>query len=400
MVNMILSDKDIHLLLKEGELVILGTDPAYPFVPVNQVQPCSIDLRLGNRFLRFKSDIQEFDIKNIADASTLMEEEIVADKERIILNPNGILFGQIYEQLRLPPQCCGYIEGRSRFARLGLSVHVTGGFINPEFEGAMPLQIVNNNSFPIVIYPYITICQLLLNNLTTIPLIPYPRRSNNPYHKESKASPSMISKDPAIGEREFLPNLNHTIELRLLNNYLNGLNTKDEKQRMIDAIKEGSPQLIGETTIINQQAKKIIMESKGNVSVSNVQGAVSSIAAAGEDQNMSGVTFGSISGTVTNMINELPSSGDSQKLKDILVRLQTAIETETELSEEDKIEALEQVKSILELKKKPNDSALQKSAKTAMKILKGTVANLPTVTRLFQESAELLPIISSLMGLS
>jgi dCTP deaminase len=237
---MILSDKDIHLLLRKGELVILGTDPSYPFIAINQVQPCSIDLRLGNRFLRFKPGIEEFDIRDIADVSTLMEEEIVADKEKICLPPNSILFGQIYEQLRLPPNCCGYIEGRSRFARLGLSVHVTGGFINPEFEGAMPLQIVNNNSFPIVIYPYITICQLLLSNLSTNPLIPYPRRSNNPYHRESKASPSMICKDPALSSLgdQFLPNLNNEIENRLLTSYLNELNAEEEKQRVITAIHE------------------------------------------------------------------------------------------------------------------------------------------------------------------
>lgn len=247
---MVLSDKDIHLLLRNGELVVLGTDPAHPFVAVDQVQPCSIDLRLGNRFLRFKPGIVEFDIRNIADVSALMEEEIVADKERIVLPPNGILFGQIYEQLRLPPTCCGYIEGRSRFARLGLSVHVTGGFINPEFEGAMPLQIVNNNSFPIAIYPYITICQLLLNRLSGAPLIPYPRRSNNPYHKESHAGPSMIGKDPALStESQFLPNLNREIEYRLLSNYLNDLNAEDEKRRMIDAINESSLDTRGTTTI-------------------------------------------------------------------------------------------------------------------------------------------------------
>lgn len=126
-----------------------------------------------------------------------------------------------------------------------LSVHVTGGFINPEFEGAMPLQIVNNNSFPIAIYPYITICQLLLSEISATPLIPYPRRSNNPYHKESNAGPSMIGKDPALSDGgQFLPNLNREIEYRLLSNYLNELNAEDEKRRMIDAINESSPKSV------------------------------------------------------------------------------------------------------------------------------------------------------------
>jgi dCTP deaminase len=262
---MILSDRDIHLLLRKEELVILGTEPSYPFIAVNQVQPCSIDLRLGNRFLKFKSEIKEFDIKNIADVSTLMEEEIVADKEKICLLPNSILFGQIYEQIRIPPKCCGYIEGRSRFARLGLSVHVTGGFINPEFEGAMPLQIVNNNSFPIVIYPYITICQLLLNDLSTSPLIPYPRRSNNPYHRESKASPSMIYKDPIFSfEDQLLPSLDSEIELRLLNNYLNELKAEEEKQRLISIISKTPAEKQEQNTSLTHDASKMDMQRKSH----------------------------------------------------------------------------------------------------------------------------------------
>jgi deoxycytidine triphosphate deaminase len=400
---MIQSDKDIHLLLKKGELVILGTDPAHPFIAVDQVQPCSIDLRLGNRFLRFKPGIEQFDIKDISTVSTLMEEEIVAYQERISLAPNGILFGQIYEQLRLPPKCCGYIEGRSRFARLGLSVHVTGGFINPEFEGAMPLQIVNNNSFPIVIYPYITICQLLLYELSTVPLIPYPRRSNNPYHRESKASPSIIGQDYAIASGgQFLPNLNREIECRLLNNYLNELSLNDEKQRMIDAINESSPRQTKETTIINQNTNKVIMESKVNVSISNVEGDISGVAAAGADQNMIGVAFGTISGTVTSMINQLPDKVDSEKpsLKELLSQLQIAIETDSELSQEDKAEALEQLQAILKLGQKPNDGTLQKAAKTAMKILKGTVLSLSDANKLYQAGTNLLPVISSILGLS
>jgi dCTP deaminase len=198
---MILSDSDIHDYLDSGELVILGAEPKYPFEASKQVQPCSVDLRLGNRFLRFGNGIDELDVKNIADISNLMEEEIIADQEKIFLLPNSILFGQIYEQLRLPSNCCGYIEGRSRFARLGLSVHVTGGFINPEFEGAMPLQIVNNNNFPIVIYPFMGICQMLLHRISSIPTVPYPRRSNNPYHGELNAGPSFLNQDPAFNEQ-------------------------------------------------------------------------------------------------------------------------------------------------------------------------------------------------------
>jgi deoxycytidine triphosphate deaminase len=49
-----LSDKEIHKYLKSGEFVAVGTNPKYPFDSVKQVQPCSIDLRLDNKFFKFR----------------------------------------------------------------------------------------------------------------------------------------------------------------------------------------------------------------------------------------------------------------------------------------------------------------------------------------------------------
>jgi len=215
-----LSDKEIHKSIEDGELVILGPLQKFPFNKVKQVQPCSIDLRLDNKFFKFKDDISEFDVRDLENVNDFITVFEFKEGEKITLQPHEILFGQIYEQLRIPATCSGMIEGRSRFARLGLSVHATGGFINPKFEGAMPLQIINNNHIPITIYPYINICQLILIKLTSEPLIPYPERSDNPYHKEKTATHSVIHKDPVLSSEYNLPNINTEIEERLLKNYL------------------------------------------------------------------------------------------------------------------------------------------------------------------------------------
>jgi len=215
-----LSDKDIHKYLDEGKLVIVAPSSKYQFDPKKQVQPCSIDLRLGNVFTKFKEGVQQFDVKDLGNIEDYIETFEYKHKEKIIINPNQIIFGQIYELLRLPPDCSGMIEGRSRFARLGISVHSTGGFINPEFEGAMPLQLINNNNIPIVIYPFMQVCQLILVKLTDTPLVPYPIRSDNPYHKETIAGSSISHLDPAINDECLdLPNLNYEIECRLVTNY-------------------------------------------------------------------------------------------------------------------------------------------------------------------------------------
>ena len=69
------------------------------------------------------------------------------------------------------------------------------------------------------------------------------------------------------------------------------------------------------------------------------------------------------------------------------------------LSAEDKAEALEQVKTLAEAGKAPEDGALKKAAKTAIKVLKGSVSNLSDVNKLVQECTKLLPIITTLLVL-
>jgi uncharacterized protein YjbI with pentapeptide repeats len=133
-------------------------------------------------------------------------------------------------------------------------------------------------------------------------------------------------------------------------------------------------------------------DSSRNINIGNIGG----------DFNASGqaLNLGDISGTVTNTINELPSSSEPDKpgIKELLAQLQTAIEAEENLPPEDKAEALEQVKALAEAGKNPQEGAMQKAAKTAIKILKGTVASLPDATKLVEECGKLLPLISQLLG--
>jgi hypothetical protein len=113
------------------------------------------------------------------------------------------------------------------------------------------------------------------------------------------------------------------------------------------------------------------------------------------------ISLRDISGTVTKTINQLPSSSDSGNpgIKELLTQLQNAIEAESELPHEDKAEALEQIKTLAKAGQKPEDNALQKAAKTSMKILKGTVASLPDAAKLIEACAKLLPAIASLLAL-
>ena len=144
----------------------------------------------------------------------------------------------------------------------------------------------------------------------------------------------------------------------------------------------------------------VSQDNKGSINLSGIQGNVSGLAAAGETQTLTGVAIGAISGQVTNTINALPDDpkSDEPTIKELLTELQTAIETDPTLSNDDKTEALEQLKTIIEAGKHPKEGAIQKTVKTAFKILKGTIADLPDTEKLFQVGIKVLPLIAKFFG--
>lgn len=143
------------------------------------------------------------------------------------------------------------------------------------------------------------------------------------------------------------------------------------------------------------------VSEKSSININSGGGNVSGVVG-GNIENVSGaVNLGAISGDVTNTIGQLPEAMDANEpsLKALLTKLQAAIEATPELDPEDKAEALEQVKTLAEAGQDPEDGRLKKSAKTAIKVLKGTAASLPDVTTFVQECTKLLPAIGALLVL-
>ncbi|WP_293193150.1 MULTISPECIES: hypothetical protein [unclassified Microcoleus] len=119
----------------------------------------------------------------------------------------------------------------------------------------------------------------------------------------------------------------------------------------------------------------------------------------GGDVTGSTLNIGEISGIVTNTIGQLPASPQSDKpgIKELLTELQTAIEADTNLSDKNKAVALKQVKSLAEVGKNPQESTMQEAGETAMTMLKGILAGLPSAATLVEACSKLLPAIASLL---
>lgn len=199
---MLLSDREIRALLP---LLNFETDEHQrPFRPEEQIQPCSIDLRLDRCFWLPKKPFRQakIDFRNTAqgeiDIRRFFQRQWFRLGDGITLNPGRMILGRTFEKFTIPNGHAGKLEGRSTFARLGLSIHCTGDFINPGWRGRMPLQIVNHGVVPIILTPYLPICQLLVMRVTTESEKPYGTDEMGHKYMNDEGEPSRYWQDARI----------------------------------------------------------------------------------------------------------------------------------------------------------------------------------------------------------
>ncbi len=128
-----------------------------PYNP-EDVGPGSIDLSLGNKFRVFKRADQVYDVTeelNYKDLTTLEE------KESIVIQPHETILGITAEKITLPPNICGWLEGRSRFARLGLMIHISASFMQPGISNHQVLEISNMSQVPMRLHAGTKMCQFI-----------------------------------------------------------------------------------------------------------------------------------------------------------------------------------------------------------------------------------------------
>jgi dCTP deaminase len=165
---MILVDWQLRDRIARGHIRIDPYDPAF-------IQPNSIDIRLGNHFVWYKPGPQVIDPYDKASV-TADVGEMHADS--FVLNPGQFVLAETYECIGLPDNIVATIEGKSSIARLGVTLHQTGGWIDAGFAGTITLEMANVNARPVKVYAGMPIGQLVF--YTT-------ERAENPYDKKTDA---------------------------------------------------------------------------------------------------------------------------------------------------------------------------------------------------------------------
>ncbi len=139
--------------LASGRLRIEPLDP-------EQIGPASVDLTLSDEIRVIEGGGEPIDIHEELDYREHTRRLELRTPYR--LEPGATIHGITRERIALPPDLCGLLEGRSRFARLGLMIHVTSAFVQPGVHNRQVLEISNVSGHPLHIHPGVRICQIVL----------------------------------------------------------------------------------------------------------------------------------------------------------------------------------------------------------------------------------------------
>ncbi len=151
---MILSDTMINL---SDDVAITPYDP-------DQLNPASYDLRLSDQLMigSYMGDLSS--LQGPIDLADLPDDYLthhqIPEGRSYTLYPGEFILGCTSERVTLPGSLAARVEGKSSLARVGLAVHVTGGFIDPGFDGQITLEIVNLFNRPLCLHPGMRIAQI------------------------------------------------------------------------------------------------------------------------------------------------------------------------------------------------------------------------------------------------
>lgn len=182
---MILSDRTLKKLINCGQLTVEPITEA-------QIQPASIDLRLGSSFLKINENLMEVMTLN----DKIQYESL--EREEIVIPPNSFLLATTREKIGLPNKLTAFVEGRSSIGRMGLFIQ-NAGWVDPGFCGQITLELYNANRLPIKLTAGRRICQLVFSRMDETAESPYQGK----YQNQCQAVGSRVFKD-----RENMPKSN------------------------------------------------------------------------------------------------------------------------------------------------------------------------------------------------
>lgn len=198
---MILTDLEIREKVKEINLIESFKE--------ENLQSESYDLRLGDEISILDRTPRVISVKNDKDLETLYKTKKLGENGYFLI-PGEYVLVKIKEKINLPDNLNAHIRPRTRFTRLGLIV--SDQHCNSTYCGNLQIGIFNATNSTIQIFPNINICQIVFEELKSIPSSDkqYKNKKNAAYQNEEEF------RGPKVDEKT-LEEIN-----KIVNKYLGG----------------------------------------------------------------------------------------------------------------------------------------------------------------------------------
>ena len=169
---MILSEPELRKAVEDGRI---SFDP-----PLQEEQwgEASVDLRLGHQFTKLEGSegltisvaqgLDPLHKTNLWKTVDLKEPDSLGDERFHEIKPGDFVLARTLESITVSRSMTARVEGRSTYARVGLSMHQTAPWIQPGWSGCIILELKNNGPLTIKLTPVRDrLCQITFFELTS-----------------------------------------------------------------------------------------------------------------------------------------------------------------------------------------------------------------------------------------
>lgn len=171
---MYLSDITIKEYIQKGKINIQGE---------YEIETTGIAVHLSNELL-IPKPYQIVDSKNPKEIEYIKYNLL---QSPYVLRPNEFVLGSTKEVLKTDKDIITFIDGRSTYARMGMSIHITAMVLDglPFNLESSVLEIKNNGFFNILLHPGEKVGTYLFCLLST----PIQQNKDTAYNNQTKVSP-------------------------------------------------------------------------------------------------------------------------------------------------------------------------------------------------------------------
>lgn len=167
----ILADASIYKRIIDDSVTIS------PAIEDIQIQPASLDLRLGDGYVNKHTG------------------EVYEDCDEVVIEPWTFYLAHTMDTVGLPDDLSAMVSGRSSIAREGVIVHTTAGWIDAGFKGEITLEVFNFNLEPVVLPPGKRVAQLVFFQMDQPADRPYGEREDSKYQLQTGPTEGRLEED-------------------------------------------------------------------------------------------------------------------------------------------------------------------------------------------------------------